>query len=475
MIVSKNTERRANSRGFHALATTLAIGLMTASIHAQTCDPVETDEFVAVDGTAYDWFGYSVSISGNTAVTGAHWNEANGAGSGAAYVFTHDAGAWTQQAKLLPADGQPSDYFGFSVSICGDTAIVGTYADNDNGPDSGSAYIFIRTDGIWTQQAKILPADGVAYDLFGYSVSISGDTVIVGAFGDDDNGNNASGSAYVFTRTAGVWTQQAKFTASDGARNDHFGHAVTIEGDTAVVGARNDNDNGSDSGSAYVFARTGETWVQQAKLLPADGAAEEEFGAALAIDGDTTLIGARRGENGGSAYVFVHTEGTWTQQAKLVADDASLGDEFGVSVAINNNTALIGASWDDEPGSATGSAYVFTRTDGIWTQQAKLLPAVTTAYDHFGEFVAFNGDTALIGSYKDDDTDWDSGSIYVFDLGCNDCPADLTGDGSLDISDVVAFLEAYTTGNLIADLTSNGVIDISDVIAFLNSYNAGCP
>ena len=213
-----------------------------------------------------------------------------------------------------------------------------------------------------TEVAKLLASDAASFDLFGWSVAIDGDTAVIGARNDDDAVGN-SGSAYVFTRTGATWSPQAKLTASDAAVGDLFGWSVAIDGNTAVIGARNDDDGGSDSGSAYVFTRTGATWSQQAKLTASDAASIDFFGYSVAIDGDTAVIGAYAdddgGSNSGSAYVFTRTGETWSQQAKLTASDAASSDFFGYSVAIDGDTAVIGAPGNDDAGGNSGSAYVF--------------------------------------------------------------------------------------------------------------------
>ena len=247
--------------------------------------------------------------------------------------------------------------------MSGDTAVVGAYLDHHNGIESGSAYVFVRTGSTWTEQAKLTASDGAGGDDFGLSVSVDGDTAVVGAFLDDDSGN-WSGSAYVFTRTGSTWTEQAKLTASDGASDDWFGYSVSVDGDTAVVGAVYDDHNGIDSGSACVFTRTGSTWTEQAKLTASDGAAGDVFGVSVSVSGDTAVVAAHNdddsGSNSGSAYVFVRTGSTWTEQAKLTASDAAGQDQFGVSVSVDGDTAVVGAYSDDDNGIDSGSAYVFS-------------------------------------------------------------------------------------------------------------------
>jgi hypothetical protein len=268
-------------------------------------------------------------------------------------------------AKLVADDGATNDFFGFSVALSGDTAVIGVLRDDDNGNDSGSAYVFTRSGTTWSQQAKLTATDGAANDTFGGNVAISGDTAVIGSLGDDADVNGVdSGSAYVFTRSGTSWSEQAKLTAADGAAGDEFGYSVAILGDTAVIGAARDDDKGNDSGSAYVFTRSGTSWSQQAKLTATDGAANDRFGTRVALSGSTAVIGAilddDNSDNSGSAYVFTQSGTTWSQQAKLTAADSATDDVFGWSVALSGDTVVIGAPTSILvlPGG-TGSAYVF--------------------------------------------------------------------------------------------------------------------
>ena len=219
-----------------------------------------------------------------------------------AAITTH-AQTWTQAAKALASDGQASDEFGMSVDIDGDYAIVGAIGDDDKGTDAGAAYVFVRSGTTWTEQAKLTANDGAAGDYFGMSVSIDGDYALIGAYWEDQRGTNA-GAAYVFVRSGTSWSQQAKITASDGAAYDDFGWSVSIDGDYAVVGSYINS-----SGSAYIFVRSGTSWTQQAKLLASDGAAYDYFGYSVFISGGTALVGAYKDDNtkgtdAGSAYFF---------------------------------------------------------------------------------------------------------------------------------------------------------------------------
>jgi FG-GAP repeat len=394
----------------------------TSAVYPLTIDPLlitEQAKLTASDDVApfTGEFGVSVAVDGDTAVVGAPRDDAGGSDSGSAYVFVRSESSWTEEAKLTASDAAADDFFGSSVAVSGDTVVVGAFGNDDAGTDSGSAYVFVRSGSSWSQQQKLTASDGAAGDRFGGSVAVSGDTVVVGAFRDDDAGDN-SGSAYVFVGSGSSWTEEAKLTASDGAAGDGFGDSVAISGDTAVVGARNDDVAGLRSGSAYVFAGSGSSWTEEAKLTASDGAAGDRFGDSVAISGDTAVVGARlddgAGTDSGSAYVFVRSGTTWSQQKKLTASDAAAEDLFGWSVAVSGNTVVVGAFSDDDRGFGSGSAYVFVRSGSSWSQQQKLTASDGAVGDSFGVSVAVDGDTAVVGAHLDDDAGLRSGSAYVF-------------------------------------------------------------
>jgi hypothetical protein len=323
-----------------------------------------------------------------------------------------------EQVKLTASDGARHDDFGRSVALSGDTALVGAKDAAAAGVDGGSAYVFVRSGTTWSEQAKLTASDAADNDHFGSSVAVSGDTAVVGAK-DADAAGSFSGSAYVFVRSGTTWSQQAKLRASDAERNQSFGVSVAVLGDTALVGASDDDDAGPGSGSAYVFVRSGTTWSQQAKLRASDAAAFDRFGWSVALSGDTALVGASDddddGNVSGSAYVFVRSGTTWSQQAKLRASDAAALDRFGFSVAVSGDTALVGVSLVDDSGFS-GSAYAFVRNGTTWSQQAKLTPSDPTVFDRFGLSVAVSGHTALVGAHENNAPAFESGSAYVFAL-----------------------------------------------------------
>ena len=421
-------------------ASTHAIRLVVDDAGARyplTIDPLVYSEtkLTPSDAAAGGQFGYSVAISGDTAVVGAYGDDDGGIQSGSAYVFQRDQGGvdnWGQPKKLTASDATAGDQFGFSVAISGDTVVVGARYDDDGGLDSGSAYVFQRDQGglsNWGELKKLTASDAAAGDQFGYSVAISGDTAVVGASRNDDGGTQ-SGSAYVFQRDQGGvdnWGQLKKLTASDAAAEDFFGGSVAISGDTAVVGAVWNDDGGTYSGSAYVFQRDQgglSNWGELKKLTASDAAAGDSFGDSVAISGDTAVVGASfdddGGANSGSAYVFQRDQGgvdNWGQLKKLTASDAAAGDYFGYSVAISGDMAVVGADGNDDGVTNSGSAYVFQRDQGSpdnWGELKKLTASDAAANDWFGASVAISGDTAVVGAKYDDDGGNDSGSAYVF-------------------------------------------------------------
>ncbi|HEV2761718.1 MAG TPA: lamin tail domain-containing protein, partial [Pyrinomonadaceae bacterium] len=334
----------------------------------------------APDAAAGDFFGISVALSadGSTALVGAYGDDnSGGQNAGSAYVFTRSGSAWSHQQRLQASDAGISDFFGVSVSLSadGNTALVGAYADdNSGGNDAGSAYVFTRSGSAWSEQQRLQASDAAVADQFGVSVDLSadGNTALVGAHHDDNSGGTDAGSAYVFTRSGGTWTEQQRVQASDAAAFDRFGVSVALnsDGSIALVGAyQDDNSGGMNAGSAYVFTRSGGTWTEQQRLQASDAAANDQFGGSVALsgDGNTALAGANQDTNSGgtfagSAYVFTRSGPALTEQQRLQASDAAPGDSFGISVALNadGSTALVGAQLDDNSGGTdAGSAYPF--------------------------------------------------------------------------------------------------------------------
>jgi hypothetical protein len=470
---------------------------------------------------AGDLFGGAVAVSGDTVVVGAYRedgsttgvqvgagtpNDALGSGgdSGAAGVFVRSGGAWSQEAYAkasnAPTGPGAGDRFGQSVAVSGDTVVVGAYqedssatgvnsASDELASDAGAAYVFVRRAGVWTQEAYLKPAavgTSQAGDSFGFAVAISGDTVVVGAYGEKSSTTgvnstpnesaNFAGAAYVFARSAGVWTQQAYLKpAAVGSTQvgDSFGISVAVAGDTVVVGAIGEsssmtgvnstpNESAFGAGAAYVFVRSAGMWTQEAYLKPAavgTTQSNDVFGRSVAVSDNTVVVGAygedssstgaqagagapnESASGAGAAYVFVRSAGVWSQQAylKSAVGNPRAGDNFGFSVAVSGDTVVVGASGEDSSttgvnstpnagASNAGAAYVFVRSAGMWSQQAYLKPAAvgtTQAGDLFGISVAVAGDTVVVGANQEDsnttgvnstpdESAFAAGAAYVF-------------------------------------------------------------
>ena len=380
-----------------------------------------------------DQLGSSISISGNYAIAGAQFADPNGQSSaGAAYIFERTSTSWIQRALLIASDATASDYFGKSVSISGDYAIVGADgADPDSKSRAGAAYIFKKdTNGTgWTQQAKLVASDKTANDYFGGSVSISGIDVIVGATGQDPNGQSSAGAAYVFTRSGSSWSQQAKLVASDAAFADSFGESVSIDGNYAIIGAYREDPGTptlSSAGSAYVFTRYGSGWSQQAKLVASDKAAGDYFGTSVSISGGWVIVGASFEDPGGltsagAAYIFARSGSSWSQQVKLTASDKAAGDIFGQSVAISSTGyAIVGASGVTvNTVSGAGAAYIFARSGSSWPQQTKLISPNIGSGDYFGTSVSIDGDRAVASAPREVVDSVRGGAAHVFKKATN--------------------------------------------------------
>ena len=344
-----------------------------------------------------DQIGLAVAVDGDTAVVGAPgFDEGTVKNRGTAYVFVRRDGVWTEQAQLAGTFGYIGDEFGRAVAIAGNTIVVGAPLDDFTGRmDNGTAYVFVRSGTTWREQTRLSAADGANGDLFGAAVAISGDRVAVGAYGADVDGKADQGAVYLFTRAGGAWTPEIKRTANDGASGDQFGRAVALDRAVLLAGAPAAKvGNNEDQGAAYVFGETIAVFQAPVKLTAADGAANERFGSAVALDGGTALVGAPQAKvSQGAAYVFVNRSTPiiqrWPLQAKLTARDGPHSDLFGWAVAISDDTAVIGAIVSSFSILQTKeSAYVFARSDTRWTEQQPLTFAGATPQEDFGAAVS---------------------------------------------------------------------------------------
>lgn len=404
-----------------ALAATIAVsaGCGSGGEVQLPCGPPMC-ELLASDGAEGDFFGDAVSISGDVSIVGAPGDRDNGTDSGSAYVYRFNGFEWYEEAKLVPSDGAAGDFFGTSVAVDGAVAVVGAFGDNEQGLYTGAAYVF-RYDGAqWLQEQKLEASDAAEEDLFGFSVSIDGDVIVVGAYVDDDT-VFSSGSAYVWEFDGADWVEKQKLHASDPANKAYFGTSVAISGDVIAVGAGNLADADDQSGAVYVFEYDGADWIETQKLKTSDAAMNDFFGSAVAVSGDTIVAGATGddddGRRSGSAYVFSFDGLDWVEEAKLTASDAAERDFFGSSVAIDGGTIVVGAqSGNDEDGVESGSAYVFGFDGFDWIEEEELLAPTANPDEQFGNAVSISGGRILVGArYRDGVAATPNGSAFVFE------------------------------------------------------------
>jgi hypothetical protein len=373
-----------------------------------------------IDPRAFEFFGNSVFMSGDYAIVGSVFDN-NGIGSATIFKRNASNGIWENQGKLLNANPVGSDFFGVSVSISGDYAIVGANQDDEGAglTDNGSATIFKRNagTGVWESQGKLVDPNAASNDNFGIRVSISGDYAIVGANLDDEGvGLGNTGSATIFKRNAGtgVWESQGKLLNPSAANGDLFGSSVSISGDYAIVGADGDDEAGlSNCGSATIFKRNAGTgvWESQGKLLNPNASSNDNFGVSVSISGNYALVGAFKDDEGGvtdvgSATIFKRNAltGVWESQGKLLNAGASSGDQFGNDVCISGDYAMVGAISDDHGADLTdnGSATIFYRMGEVWLAAQKFTRPFSQSGDSFGAAVAIDGSTRrfLVGATK---------------------------------------------------------------------------
>jgi hypothetical protein len=385
-----------------------ALGVVLALASAAFASPAQALEqkLTAFDAASPDNFGAAVAVDGDTLVVGAP-RKSNL--TGAVYVFGRTGNTWTQTAKLTASDAAEFDNFGDSVAIDGDTIVVGASGDDIGASGVGSVYAFTRTGAPGrTETAKLTASDGAIFDSLGSSVAIDGDTIVAGSLGPFSGAPRQAGAVYTFSRTgAAARTETAKLTASDRAEGDNLGYSVAVDGDTIVAGAsRDDNGGVTDRGSVYTFSRTGAaTRTETAKLTASDGADSSFLGFSVAIEGDTIVSGA---PSQNSAYSFARTgEAARTETAKLTASDGASGDDFGYSIAIDGQTIVVGAPRDGIGANAVqGSAYKFARTGAAArTETGKLTAFDGAAGDRFGHAVAIHGNTTVVGAPEDEPFD----------------------------------------------------------------------
>lgn len=391
-------------------------------------------EVTASDGAASDQFGWSVAIAGPTALVGAPFHTVNGnAAQGAVYVYTESNGAWSQTAELTSSDGAAYDRFGTSAALSGTTALVGAWNHQVGGNAAqGAVYVYTESNGAWSQTAELTASDGAANDIFGEAVAFVGITALVGAPQHVFNGSGTTGAAYVFTTTGGIWRQAAELSLiAAGGVDLGYSVAITSSGTIALVGAPFHTINGhAAQGAVFVYTEQPGGWANTSNystmLTALDGAANDRFGYSVADSGTTVLVGApyhtvNGNADQGAAYVYTETNGIWSQAAELAASDGLASNFLGSSVALDGATAVVGAN---NVGSYVLPAYVYIEPAGGWattsTFSAELRGSDEGGSDRFGKAVALNGSTALVGAVQHQVGGNSQGAAYFFgsaDLG----------------------------------------------------------
>jgi hypothetical protein len=376
-----------------------------------------------------DGFGASVALSGDTLAVGAPWQNGGAGGvnaaqttsgadaSGAVYVFTRDSKGWAQQAYVKADAPVAGDYFGTDVAILDDVLVVGAPRSDPTGtsgltPHAGAVYVFVRSAGVWTQQARLSALDGTVGDLFGLRLALSKALLVVGA---PASGADASGAVYLFSHDASGWRQSKKLKASKPIGNAAFGSAVALDGDTLAVGSQKDASSVSAGGSAYVFTQHDGDWFEQARLEPSVPRDSATFGWSVAVQGDTLVVGAPRATlslmaPSGEAYVFDRVAGHWNQSAVLEAPVPRTTDYFGVDVGLTPTLLLIGSSGDaggmgglkgdvqNRGAPQSGAMYLYARQPSGFVMSTYIKASVPARGDAFGIRVALSGDTIVAGA-----------------------------------------------------------------------------
>ncbi|MBK8271015.1 MAG: FG-GAP repeat protein [Planctomycetes bacterium] len=449
-----------------------------------TGEPHLVNRIIATGLTSQDRFGGSFAISGDTMIVGAD-GDAIGSGNfynGSAYIFERQNGNWIQRMRISASDTQSGDAFGISVAIDGDFAVVGAELEDQGGLNAGAAYIFKRMGTTWQQTQKLIAPDASSSDRFGSNVAIQGDTVFIGApIASDSLGSE--GAVYHFRRVGTDWLFDSKITASDINSCRFFGTSMSISGDSIAIGAPFSDAAVPLSGAVYIFTRISDVWLQTAKLESAEAAAIDYFGQSVALHGNLVVAGTPnkddRGADSGAAIIFEEVNGTWTQIATLYANDEAPFDNFGRSIDILGNIVVVGSHYHDDVAYDSGAAYVFHRVGASWIQVAKLAAQNGAAGDNLGQSVRIDpyDMRILVGAWHDDGASFDSGSVCYFelDLANNDCNSDLLLDECEAISSTVPrFVAAILSESLSAsdlcafDSDHNGVLDGIDVAGLVN-------
>ena len=390
-------------------------GMLIASVGSTQSLPVETAGLLPANVGANERLGREVDLDGDLAAIGHGYSDSQGTLTGSVYLYRLGPNGWGEEAELFASDAEPYDHFGAAVSIDGEQLAVGA----DSAAPDGAAYVFRRSAGVWTEEAILSNPDLLGGGNFGVDLALQGDLLVVGNPWHSEVGTY-SGAAHVFERVAGVWTHRQKLVPVDSAEFDYFGTAVALRGDWILVGCPRDDDFGSSSGSVYVYRIAGGVVTFEEEWHAAQPASKALFGSALAVDGDLVLVGAEGHDlgalNAGAANLFRLGPGGWSEEAELHPSDPTAQLSFGQELDISGERALLGCFRDGGVGSTAGAAYLFERIAGSWEQTSKLLPLDAQHSLHFGYGVAASADRLLVGADQSNAAGTFSGIVYGFEL-----------------------------------------------------------
>jgi len=398
---------------------------MSAQAHAQ-CDV----EVPAPEAVIDSYFGGSVSLDGMTLVVGAPLADPHGNDAGSAYFFSGTLLDWGTGQEVTPIDAAPGQYFGNDVAVSGEFALIGAVGDASAGPDSGAVYVFRKQPSGWEETTKLVAADAGQGDQFGIAVAVAGDVALVGA----RRASGGAGAVYAYTYSGGAWLQTQKFSGQDSEAGDQFGRDVALSDGYAIIGAPNDDDAGSESGSAYIFHLVSGSWSEVDKLLPGDPEPFNSFGECVAIDGGIAVACTwRDAQFRGASYVFEYSGGQWEAVQKLVASNPEIGSEFGRSASTHEGKIAIGARFGGLPAEPSGAVYLFEKR-GSWVEALTLQGTGHQPNDDMGLAVDLMGDTIVAGAPQADVDQYDEGVVVAFNASTIDC----NGNGERDCQDVAS-------------------------------------
>jgi hypothetical protein len=440
------------------------IAVSAAGYLSATPLAAEPQLLIAPAAGSMDWYGYSVEVSEDfLAVSSQVVNHLSGQ-LATVYLYSREGSTWVFQQELSIG----SIAFGNSISISSTTMLIGA----TSAEGGGVFYVFEFKDGLWTEDGQ-LTAQGSIGSQFGYSVELEGNTAIVGDPG--------AGAAYIFSMNAGVWDQMARLEASDFDEPDRFGESVSISADTVVIGAYLDDDNGSNAGAAYVFENTEAGWVEIQKLEPDYGLGEGDlYGSSVAIDGESIVVGARRdsfnGYQAGSAYVFRKADSLWHMEAMLHPYEHSPRDQFGYAVDISGNTIVVSSPYAEWIRINEGFVYVFIWSDTEWIERSTIEAIDPESDKQFGLSLALSGNNLVVGAPLDEVGGlYGAGSAYYHDLDeINLCESDFNGDSIVDGIDLGLILAHWWEHDVIYDIDGDSIVDGPD-LGLLLSHWGPCP